>query len=217
MVEDHLKELAAMLGEMKKENLQRHEEINRKHEETNRRIEEQQIYMEKRFEEQQIYMEGKLEIVTQENRTGLLMLEAQIESRRSSRAPSPPREGDEKKGSESLESMFQRRMSLEEPRLPPSFKEADRLHRTEKTKKRDSVMGSLLRFKEASSKSTENRLFVASDKHLEIVWQEKTIDGFLTFLEDIRDFQFNNDVEIKSIYGHIHRDIRDYIGTILKD
>jgi hypothetical protein len=38
-------------------------------------------------------------------------------------------------------------------------------------------------------------------KHLGIVLEEKTISGFLTFLEDNRDFQFQNDVEIKSIFA----------------
>ena len=78
-------------------------------------------------------------------------------------------------------------------------------------------MGSLLRFNEEASKTSSPKLFMASDQHLKIIWEDRSIDGFLTFLEDIRDFQFNNDVEIKSIYGHIHRSIRDYIGTILKD
>jgi hypothetical protein len=33
----------------------------------------------------------------------------------------------------------------------------------------------------------------------------------------LRDFQFNNDIEIRSIFGHIDKNIRDYIVTILQD
>ena len=43
------------------------------------------------------------------------------------------------------------------------------------------------------------------------------MDGFLSFMEEIRDYQFNNDVIIRSIYGHIDRSIRDYMGTTLRD
>jgi hypothetical protein len=74
---------------------------------------------------------------------------------------------------EELDLMFSKKLQLGDPKLPPSFRDAELHIRTKKTKKRDSVMGSLLRFKEASARPNENKL---SDKHLGIVWEEKTID-----------------------------------------
>ena len=79
-------------------------------------------------------------------------------------------------------------------------------------------MGSMLRFEdEVKSNKNEVKLFVASDKHLTIVWEEKTVDAFLNFVEELRDYQYKNDVIIKSLYGHIDRNIRDYVGTILRN
>jgi hypothetical protein len=58
--------------------------------------------------------------------------------------------------------VFSKKLQLGDPKLNPSFRDAEQHIRTEKTKKKDSVMGSLLRFKEASARSNENKLFVAS-------------------------------------------------------
>jgi hypothetical protein len=99
-------------------------------------------------------------------------------------------------------------------RLPPSLREGEQKSRAEAEKKRDSLVGSLLNYQDEASQKVQNRIFVASDQHLAIKWSERSIDGFL---EDLRDFQFNNDIEIRSIFGHIDKNIRDYIGTILQD
>jgi hypothetical protein len=66
--------------------------------------------------------------------------------------------------------------------IPPSLQEAEHVAQEEEAKKRDSIMGSMLRFEdEVKSNKNEVKLFVASDKHLTIVWKEKTVDAFLNF------------------------------------
>ena len=95
--------------------------------------------------------------------------------------------------------LFKTKNSHEEESLPPSFAEATQRQRAEEIRKRESIMGGLLRFEEedAKGKITE-KIFVASEKHLNIKWEEKSIDGFMNFLEEIRDFQYTHDQRVTS-------------------
>ena len=74
-----------------------------------------------------------------------------------------------------------------EDRVLPSDMERQLDARLEIIKRRDSVEGSILRFQQEDQ---TNRFFIASEKYLEINWKEKTVDGFLIFLEKVIDLRY---------------------------
>jgi hypothetical protein len=57
------------------------------------------------------------------------------------------------------------------------------------------------------------RIYVTSDKYLSILWTERTVDAFINWLEEIRDFQSANGERLNSVYSHVGKNIRDYVGT----
>jgi hypothetical protein len=99
--------------------------------------------------------------------------------------------------------------TLDSTVLPPRFREAKQTAREEEMKKRDSILESILRFEE----EVKMKLFADLDKNLLNVWKIKAVDGFLSFMEEIHDYQFNNDVIIKSL----DRSLRYYMETTLRD
>jgi hypothetical protein len=60
------------------------------------------------------------------------------------------------------------------------------------------------------------RIYVTSDKYLSILWTERTVDAFINWLEEIRDFQSANGERLNSVYSHVGKNIRDYVGDILR-
>lgn len=115
---------------------------------------------------------------------------------------------------------YERKRTIPKTPLRPSasLQAAEQSRRMEEEKRRQSSLGAILRFdEEVKSRNENTKIHVASDKHLEIIWSSRTVDGFLNFLEDVNDFQVNNEMQIKYLYGHIHRDIRDYLGNILSE
>jgi hypothetical protein len=157
VIEDHLRELMSSLAEMKAENLKRHEENLKRHQETNEKMDH--MYQ---------LLDGKISGVQKEMRERLDIVEERVESRRSSRNPSPPREDPEEtslRGELSNLSLKDRSVGA---RLPPSLREGDQKSRAEAEKKRDSLVGSLLNYQDETSNKVQNRIFVASDQHLSI-------------------------------------------------
>lgn len=160
--------------------------------------------LQNRMEEQILIQDEKLR--------GLNVMIGELASRRTSRAPSPPKQDDRIEPRESPLAAASRR-SL----LPPIFREEEREAELEDLKKRDSIMGGLLRFEEEQTlKAVTERVYVASSKYLDIVWKEKTLDAFMTFLEEIRDFQYAYGQRVPSIFGRIHKDLKDFVADILR-
>jgi hypothetical protein len=136
-------------------------------------------------------------------------LESRVESRRESRSSSPPTHTDME-----LSKLAEAQLKIAESTLP-YFSQNEQDRRKERNKGRDSIMGGLLRFEEEQGASTD-RIYVASDKQLSILWTERSVDGFINWLEDIRDFQYANGQRLKSVYSHVGKNIRDYVGDILR-
>lgn len=141
--------------------------------------------------------------------TRINYLESRVESRRESRSSSPPTHTDVE-----LSKLAEAQLKIAEATLP-YFSQNEQDRRKERNKGRDSIMGGLLRFEEEQGASTD-RIYVASDKHLSILWTERSVDGFINWLEDIRDFQYANGQRLKSVYSHVGKNIRDYVGDILR-
>ncbi len=152
----------------------------------------------------------------------------EIASRRSSRASSPPRNGEverqssvnetiEKFNAEGVKALAGRRGESigYDGFLPPSFYEEERETRREETKKRDSIMGGLLRFEEETT--NEGKLYVASKDYLNIVWKERSLDGYMSFIEEVLEFQWSQGQKIISIFGRIDKSLKDFISDILRE
>jgi hypothetical protein len=160
-------------------------------------VKEEVNLLHNRMEEQRLIQDEKFRGINE--RIG------EIASRRTSRAPSPPKQDDRIDPRDSPIAAASRR-SL----LPPMFREEEREAELEEVRKRDSIMGGLLRFEEEQiSKAGTDRVYVASSKYLEIIWKEKTLDAFMTFLEEIRNFQYAYGQRVPSIFGRIHRYLKD--------
>jgi hypothetical protein len=67
-----------------------------------------------------------------------------------------------------LSKLAEAQLEIAESTLP-YFSQNEQDRRKERNKGRDSIMGGLLRFEEEQGASTD-RIYVASDKHLSILW-----------------------------------------------
>jgi hypothetical protein len=114
IIEDHLKELMSSLAEMKVENLKRHEENLRRHQETNEKMDHMYQHLDEKISDVQKEMRQRLDIV-----------EERVESRRSSRNPSPPREDPEETSLRGELSNLGLRDRSVGARLPPSLREGE--------------------------------------------------------------------------------------------
>lgn len=65
--------------------------------------------------------------------------------------------------------------------------------------------------------SVAKRIYIASNEYLKIIWKNKTVDAFLTFLVDIRDFQNRHKQQVDCSYNLVDSSIRSHLGTKLKN
>ncbi len=80
--------------------------------------------------------------------------------------------------------------------------------------RRDSVCGRISN--DGLLDSTNRQLLtVESDKHRSIVWERKTVDGFLRFMEKIYDFTKSYDQRVPNLYTHISEAIQQSIAGFL--
>ena len=80
--------------------------------------------------------------------------------------------------------------------------------------RRDSVYGRLL---EDGGPDTQGRgrLTLESDRHRDIVWKEKTVDGFMVFLSRIFHFTRSYDQKVPNIYTHVSEAIQQDLSGLL--
>ena len=78
--------------------------------------------------------------------------------------------------------------------------------------RRDSAYNRLTTFK---SNAKEGVLSVESDKHLNIIWSVRTVDGFLKFLEDIDKFVLTYNQQIPYLFTHISEDLQEVLAELL--
>ena len=81
-----------------------------------------------------------------------------------------------------------------------------------RTTRRDSAYNRLSNFR---GEIREGVLTMESDKHMEIIWSNKTVDGFLQFIEDMDRFVLMHNQPVANLYTHIAPDLQEVIAELL--
>jgi hypothetical protein len=81
-----------------------------------------------------------------------------------------------------------------------------------RTTRRDSAYNRLSNFR---GEIREGVLTMESDKHIEIIWSNKTVDGFLQFIEDMDRFVLMHNQPVANLYTHIAPDLQEVIAELL--
>ena len=63
-------------------------------------------------------------------------------------------------------------------------------------------------------KTAVTRLVTESQEHLKIVWEKRTLDAFVDFVERLLQFQRTYNQTVNHIYGHIGAELREIVAGI---
>ncbi len=82
-----------------------------------------------------------------------------------------------------------------------------------KINRRDSAVHRLTTFGGAAQR--QGLLTVESDKHVNIIWENRTVDGFLKFFEDIDRFVLTYNQPIPYLFTHISENLQEIMAEML--
>lgn len=103
--------------------------------------------------------------------------------------------------------------SVQTPSAGTELNNLREILRRKTNRSRDSIMANLLTFE---PEENEQKVILQTDKHLSIKWRDKTIDGFMEFLERIIEFELSYNVKIQALYSHFDPDLQKIISNILR-
>ena len=79
--------------------------------------------------------------------------------------------------------------------------------------RRDSAVHRLTTFNGLATR--EGVLTMASDKHANIIWENRSIDGFLKFLDEIDKFTLTYNQPVPYLFTHINENLQEIIAELL--
>jgi hypothetical protein len=64
-------------------------------------------------------------------------------------------------------------------------------------------------------KRKQKIITIATEKHLELQWKDLSLDGFLSFLEEVEEFQIKHRMEVAELFPLIHKSMKELVSQQL--
>lgn len=79
--------------------------------------------------------------------------------------------------------------------------------------RRDSAAGRLTTFNGVPER--ENILTIKSDRHADIIWENRSVDGFLKFVEDIDRFTLTYNQPVPYLFTHVSENLQEVLAELM--
>ena len=168
------------------------------------------------------YMEMLVKEMKKENAYALAEMKQEIEeikflkisSKTSSRSQTPTKQMENLANQFTTRKTFTPVKKVEEPSLEEMLENNLNIGKNKKNPKRETIFEEVAS-SEKKIRNIENKVFLHTADYERIKWRDPSLDGFLNFLEDIRDYEFEHADRIPKLYLRVSKKLKGHLAQTL--